>query len=166
MISVEPEFSGCGGCGLRLGERREVLPVAPHAVQQDGQFAGHRDDGSLFAALAAGRGQLQAPAAQGRVGAEAAQDILRRLHQQAAQVRVAGLGDAPLRVGFARLALAGTQAQEGACGAVAGRIGPIKRENIGGGYDRSYSGCGAARRSQNTSGRDFLSADPGRRSAG
>jgi len=43
------------GSGHRHGCLREGLEApaaAPHAVQDDGQFAGHGDDGSLLAALA------------------------------------------------------------------------------------------------------------------
>ena len=43
----------------RLWERFEALSAAPHAVQDDCQFAGHRDDGSLLASLATAGGQLQ-----------------------------------------------------------------------------------------------------------
>ena len=84
------------GCrsGLRPGrlwKGREALAAAQHAVQDDGQFAGHGDDGSLASAL----GQLQAPSAQVRIGAETAQDVLGRLHQQTAEIGIAGAGDAP-----------------------------------------------------------------------
>jgi transposase len=62
------------------------------------------------------------------------------LHQQAAQITVASLGDAPRRVRFSRLALPRTQAQKGACRAVAGRIRRVQREHVGCGYHRSRDG--------------------------
>src|ERR1700690_3316285 len=76
--------------GLR--KRPPALSALPDAMQDDGQFARDRDDGALLAALACGCGQLQTPAAQFGVWPKAAQHVLRSLHQQAAQVDVAGLG--------------------------------------------------------------------------
>src|ERR1035437_1361739 len=45
---------------LTDGLRKRLPDVSglPHAMQDDGQLAGHRDDGALLAALASGRGQV------------------------------------------------------------------------------------------------------------
>ena len=64
--------SGRGCSRGRLWKWLEGLAAAPHAVQHDSQFASHRYDGAFLASLASARGQLQAPAAQCRVGTEAA----------------------------------------------------------------------------------------------
>ena len=57
--------SGLRRRGLLVREGLVALPCSPHTVEDDGQFAGHRDEGSLFAAFAPARSQLQAPAVQG-----------------------------------------------------------------------------------------------------
>jgi len=62
-----------------LWEGLERFAVAPHAVQHDGQLAGYGDHGSLLASLAPAGGEFEAPAAQRRVRAEAAEDVLGRL---------------------------------------------------------------------------------------
>src|ERR1019366_1118477 len=149
MLSLKPlprliasRFGCRGRSGCHRGRLREGLEAptaAPHAVQDDRQFAGHRDDGALFAPLGSAAGQLQSPAAQLGVGTETTEDVLRRLHQKTAQTAIAGFRDATLRVRVAGLALSGTQAEEGARGAVAGRIGPVQGEHVGGGNDRTYA---------------------------
>jgi len=127
-----------------LWKELEALGAAPHAVQDNGQFAGHRDDGSLLGSLSSAGGQLQALSAQGRIGTEAAQNVLRRLYQQVAQISIAGSGDALLRIGVARLALAWTQAEEGSCGATAGNcIGPVEGEHVGRGHQWADTRCAA-----------------------
>jgi len=51
-----------GRSGLRLSrlwKELEALTAAPHAVQDNGQFVGHGDDGSLLGSLTSAGGQLQ-----------------------------------------------------------------------------------------------------------
>src|ERR1039458_5635696 len=134
----------------------EGLTIAPHAVQQNGEFAGDGDDGSLLSAFASRSGQLQTPVAQRGIGAETTQNILRRLHQQTAQTLVASLGNAFLRVRIARLTLRRTQTEEGARRAVAGRIGLIEREHVSGSDDRSHAGSGAQKLDLRIRGPAFL----------
>ena len=105
--------------------------IAPHAIEDDSQFASHGDEGSFFGAFGAIPGQAQSPAGQCRVWAEAAEYVMRRLHQETAQVDVAGFRNTQLRVGVTGLALAGPETQERACGAwgVDG-VGSIKRQHV------------------------------------
>ncbi len=103
---------GLGHYSGRLSKSLERFAAAPHAVQDDGQFAGHGDEGSFLTPFASTGSQLEAPTTQCRVGTEAAQDILGPLHQQTAQVGVAGFRDASLGVGLARLALPRTKTEE------------------------------------------------------
>jgi len=106
-------LGGClGHCCGRLRKSLKRFAAAPHAVQDDGQFAGHGDEGAFLTPFASTGSQLEAPTAQCRVGTEAAQDILCRLHQQAAQVGVAGFRDASLGVGLPRLALPRAKTKE------------------------------------------------------
>ena len=74
-------------------------------VQEDGEFARDGDDGALLAALAAGRGVLQSPTSQIGVRSSEAEDVLRAVDQQLAQVAIAGLRDAQLRRALAGLSL-------------------------------------------------------------
>ena len=67
-------------------------------MQQDSQLSCRGDDGSLLPVFSTPLGQFQPPAAQIAVGAEWSQDVLRPLHQQRSQVRVALLADVHLRL--------------------------------------------------------------------
>src|ERR1035441_1763053 len=133
-------------CGLMDGLRKRVPTASglPHAMQDDGQFASHGDDGALLAALASGCSQLQTPAAQLRVWSEAPQHVLRCLHQQASEVDVAGLGYAMLRVRVSGLALARTQTEKSArLATVADLVLAVQGEHIGCGDHRPEPGHGA-----------------------
>ena len=100
-LSSAGKDEGFGRVGDRLGGLREGLKrlsVTPHAVQQDGQFAGHGHDGPLLPRLPPLAASFRPQRRNAEYGAEAAQDVLRRLYQQAAQIGIAGLGNAALRV--------------------------------------------------------------------
>src|SRR5438270_25856 len=70
----------------------------PEVMQQHRQLSRGRHDGSLLSVSPATLGQLQAPAPQITVHPEWSQNVLRSLHQQRAQVRVAFLADVHLRL--------------------------------------------------------------------
>jgi hypothetical protein len=61
----------------------------PQAMEQHRQLSRGRHDGSLLAVPPAALGQFHAPAPQVAVHPERSQDVLRSLHQQRAQIRIA-----------------------------------------------------------------------------
>jgi hypothetical protein len=66
-------------------------------MQQHSQLSRRGNDGSLLSVASIPLGQLQAPAAQVAVDAERTQNVLRSLHQQRSQIRIALLTDVHLR---------------------------------------------------------------------
>jgi len=71
-------------------------------MQQHREFARHGHHGPLLG-RAAGPGVLQRPASQGTVWPKPAHDHVRALHQKLAQIAIAALADAQMRILFARL---------------------------------------------------------------
>ncbi len=82
------------------GKIEGVIDLArlPQMVEQDSQFSGNGNDGSLFGVLPTAFREPQAPATQIAIGAEWAQDILGGGNEQPTQVGIACLGDAQLGV--------------------------------------------------------------------
>ena len=91
------------GKPLRLVERVIDLTGLPEMMEQDGQLSGDGDDSSPFCIFPSAFSKLQAPTAQVAIRSKGSQDVLSGSHEQAAQVRVSGLGDAQLRVVSSRL---------------------------------------------------------------
>ena len=77
------------------------LAGEPEVMEEDGQFAGQGEDGTFLGVLAAARSELEPSAAQITARAKRAKDVLSTANQQAAQIRVAGFGDAKLRTPIA-----------------------------------------------------------------
>jgi hypothetical protein len=104
------------GFGLAVAgrERLKIFAADPQVVEDDGEFTGDGDDGAFAGAGSAAVGHFQAPLAQGRIGSEAAEDIVGALHEQAPHERIAGFGDAELGVFLAGLAAFGIESEEGA----------------------------------------------------
>src|SRR6185503_528353 len=95
---------------LAVAQRLVHFPTHPQPVQQHRQLASHRHHRTLLGVLAAARGLLQPPPLQIRIRTAPAQNTVRRLHQQRAQVHIALLADPQLRLALAGLALLGPQA--------------------------------------------------------
>jgi len=87
--------------------------VVAHILAADCQLAATATIARFLAALAA-VAAVSIPSGVAPNRTESAEDVLRRLHQQTGADNCRGLGNAPLRVRVAGLALARTQAQEGA----------------------------------------------------
>src|SRR5215467_6602101 len=67
-------------------------------MQQHRQLSGGRNDGSLLPVSSSSFRQLQTPAPEIAVDSEWSQDMLRSLHQQGSQIRIAFLADVHLRL--------------------------------------------------------------------
>src|SRR5579864_7978032 len=83
----------------------------PQTMQQYRQLSRRGDDGSFLAALSTALGQLHPPAAQVAVDPERSQNVLRALHQQGSQIRVAFLADVHLRFALSRVSPSWLQSQ-------------------------------------------------------
>src|SRR5580693_8153044 len=95
---------GCCYCRSPAVVQRFVhISAHPQVMQQHGQLSRGGHDGSLLAVSAATRGQLQAPAPQIAVHTEWSQNVLRSLHQQRAQIRIALFADVHLRLALSRV---------------------------------------------------------------
>src|SRR5580700_9420679 len=95
---------GCCYCRFPAVVQRFVhISAHPQVMQQHGQLSRGGHDGSLLAVSAATRGQLQAPAPQIAVHTEWSQNVLRSLHQQRAQIRIALFADVHLRLALSRV---------------------------------------------------------------
>src|SRR4029434_5881176 len=95
---------------LAVAQRLVHFPAHPQPVQQHRQLTSHRHHRTLLRILAPAGGQLQPPALQIRIRTAPAQNAVRRLHQQRAQVDIALLADPQLRLALAGFALLGPQA--------------------------------------------------------
>ena len=96
--------------------RREGLIgtlTLPQAQQQDRQLSRHCHRGPLLGPRCALGRQRQSILAQGALGAEGTEDILRGTDQEPAQIRVPTLGDAQLRVALPALVASWAQAHVG-----------------------------------------------------
>ena len=109
-----------GGCGRRLAEA-EVGIVAPHPVQDDAEFARHRDPGAGHAAAAS---HLHAPDTQARPFRAAHEQGVRRLVKRGARELVAATADPALDVGLTRLVARRRQAEMSAPRRGTPRSGP------------------------------------------
>jgi hypothetical protein len=67
-------------------------------MQQHRQLSGCRNDGSLLPIGSTSLRQLQAPTPQVAIDPEWSQDVVRSLHQQRSQIRVAFLANMHLRL--------------------------------------------------------------------
>jgi hypothetical protein len=74
-------------------------------MKQDSQFARNCNDRTFLGVLPAPFGELQSPAPQISIRTKPPEDVLRRTHEQAAEVMITGFGDTQLRTAFSRLAL-------------------------------------------------------------
>jgi hypothetical protein len=101
-------------------------------MQQNGQFACHRDYGPSFAVLAAAISQCQSPSPQTAVRGKRSQDVLRSLHQQPSQMVVTCLRDPQFRRRTSRFILSRTQSQVAANRTTVGKaLGIFQREHVG-----------------------------------
>jgi hypothetical protein len=83
----------------------------PQVMQQYRQLSCRGDDRPFLAALSAALGQLQSPAPQIAVHAKRSQNVLRSLHQQRAQIRIAFLADVHLRLTLSGVSSSRLQSQ-------------------------------------------------------
>ena len=67
-------------------------------MQQDGQLTRDRDHGAFLPALTSVLSQLHAPSAQIAVDSPGAENVVRSLHQEGSQVRIALFADVHLRL--------------------------------------------------------------------
>src|SRR5215472_316296 len=79
-------------------------------MKQDSSFSRNRHNRSFLATLSAMFSQVQAPSLQISIRSPPADDVVRSLHQQRPQVRVALLGDSQLRLALPRIAAPRPQA--------------------------------------------------------
>lgn len=100
---------------LLRGVTQRLVHVAghPQGMQEDGQLAGHGDHGPFLRVLPSPCSQAQAPSPQITVRSERPQNVVRAIHQEAAQQGVAALGDAELGCSGAGVVLPRTQSQVG-----------------------------------------------------
>jgi hypothetical protein len=116
--------SGSSGDGGLPASRFVDSPCHPKTVQQHGELAREchfHSPPRLRVSFAQVR---QGPALEVRLLAAAAEDVIRALHQQAAQIAVTALGDPQLRVALVRLALPGDEPEVGGDVPAASRGGP------------------------------------------
>ena len=78
-------------------------------MQQDGELSRDRNNGLLLPACSSASYDHQSPATQVATRTEGAQDVMRRLHHERAQIRVSVFADSHLRIRFVRLMLLGLQ---------------------------------------------------------
>src|SRR6185437_11417590 len=81
-------------------------------VQENRQLSGDGDRCAFLAVLSASYRYGCAPAPEIGIWPKTAQKIMRTLNQQVSELRVAGLADAELQVGLARLPALGYEAEE------------------------------------------------------
>src|SRR6266550_2397644 len=70
-------------------------------MQQHGQLSRRGNDSAFLSVPPATLRQFQAPPSQVTVGSKWAQNVMRTLHQQSSQIRIAFLADAHLRLALA-----------------------------------------------------------------
>jgi len=85
-------------------ERDVGLLSGPETMQKDSQLPSYSDHGLTLGLFAASGCEVQAPLSQCRVSSMWPQDMVSALDQQTSKIGVASLGDAKLRIAFARLA--------------------------------------------------------------
>jgi hypothetical protein len=78
---------------MRLYVRRlcgavHTLRRSPTAMEECGEFAGHRDARPFLRVLAAARGEREPPAPPITVGPKRAEHVLRAAHEQATEPRI------------------------------------------------------------------------------
>jgi hypothetical protein len=105
-------------------ERDVELLSDPEAMEQDSQLPCYSHHRLILSLLAASGGQMQAPLSQCRVSSMRSKDVVGALDQQASKISVACLGDAELRIAFARLTSSGPQAQ------IAAHVSTSVRTNV------------------------------------
>jgi hypothetical protein len=96
-------MSGLSRVRTELMQLAVIAALAPHPVQMHRQLPRHRNDRSFLPASPAALGQLQPPAPQITVDAKWSQDMLRSLHQERPQIRIAFLADVHLRLALPRV---------------------------------------------------------------
>src|ERR1700679_1145670 len=72
-------------------------------MQQDGQFTGARYHCAFLPTFASVPSQLHAPSAQVAVDSPGAENVVRSLHQECSQVRIALFADVHLRLALSRV---------------------------------------------------------------
>ena len=82
---------------LAVVQRFIHFSAYPQVMQQHRQLSGRRDDRPFLSVPASTLRELQAPASEITVHPEGAQNVLRSLHQQRAQIRITFLADMQLR---------------------------------------------------------------------
>src|SRR5882757_1297956 len=103
---------GCRHCRFAAVVQRFVrFSAHPQMMQQHRQLSCGGDNGSLLPALSAAFGQPQSPAPQITVDPEWSQDVLRSLHQQRAQIRIAFFANVHLRLALSRVPPSRLQSQ-------------------------------------------------------
>ena len=103
---------GCRYCRSAAVVQRFVhFSAHPQVMQQHRQLSRGRHDGSLLSVSPATLGQLQAPAPEITVHTERSQNVLRSLHQQRPQIRIAFLADVHLRLALTGVSSSRLQSQ-------------------------------------------------------
>jgi hypothetical protein len=73
-------------------------------VQQHGQLAGDRDDGTIPGLLTSPRGEMQTPVSQAGVLSVPSEDMVGALDEQGSEIDIPRPGDAELRISLTGLA--------------------------------------------------------------
>ena len=86
---------------VTVAQRFVHFSAHPQAMQQHRELSRGRNHGSFLPILPATLGQLQTPAPQIAVRSKRTQNVVRSLHQQRSQIRIAFLADVHLRLALA-----------------------------------------------------------------
>src|SRR5277367_6079482 len=119
-------------------------------MQQDGQFTGDRYHCAFLPAFASVPSQLHAPSAQVAVDSPGPENVVRSLHQECSQVRIALFADVHLRLALSGVTPSRLQTHvAGSIPALAKTVWIFQRQHIGEGdqsptplicFSRSASG--------------------------
>ena len=111
-LSFVFDLRGCCNCNSVVVVQRLIhFSAHPQVMQQHRQLSCRGHDGPLLAVASSSFRQLESPAPEIAVDAEWPQDVLRSLHQQRAQVRVAFLADVQLWLALSRVPPSWLQSQ-------------------------------------------------------
>ena len=109
-------------------------------MQQHRQFASRRNDGPFLSRLAAAFGQPQTPSSQIAVGSKRAENMVRSLHQQGSQIRIALFADVHLRFALPRVSAPRLQPEVATrIPALAETMRILQRQHVGQRDQRAYS---------------------------
>ena len=109
-------------------------------MQQHRQLASRGNDGPFLSRLAAALGQLQPPSSQITISSKRTEYVVRSLHQQGSQIRIALFADVHLRFALPRVSTARLQSHVATCvAALVEAVRIFQRQHVGQGNQRTYA---------------------------